>query len=185
MRCGFLETVFLLPAVLLVAACAGEPLMAPSERLMPQTHEAVHSYSFESCSAKISGAEQKRIRDFLNGLGLTDQDMLVVSVPKNRIPARDAERRRTLQQIFAAYPAKVEFVQDSDFRQLPRSEPSGIIRVVRTHAVGVYCPEGAAQAGCATAHNLAAMIAEPSDTFLPQKGRRYLPPVGGGGAAAP
>ncbi|VDC21164.1 CpaD family pilus assembly lipoprotein [Pseudogemmobacter humi] len=173
-------TRILLPlmAAVLLAACAADRPLVPTERISPQTHEAVLSYSFLSCSAEIGAAEQKRIRDFLNRLGLTAQDRLVVSVPKNRLPARDAERRRTLSQIFAAWPAQVRFVQDEDFRELPQSEPTGIIRVVRTHGVAVHCPDGQGATGCAGAHNLAAMIAHPADTFMPAHGRRYLPASG-------
>lgn len=173
-----MRTFLALAASTLLAACAAELPMAPAERIAPQTHEAVLPYAFLSCSAEIGAAEQKRIRDFLDRLGLTAQDTLVVSVPKNRLPARDAERRRTLSQIFAAYPARVRFVQDQDLRELPRSEPTGVIRVVRTHGVAVHCPDGQGATGCAGAHNLAAMIAHPADTFMPDRGRRYLPPTG-------
>ncbi|MFE3836885.1 hypothetical protein [Pseudogemmobacter sonorensis] len=161
----------------LLAACGGELPQAPGERLSPRTHEAVLSYSFLSCSTEIGAAEQKRIRAFLDTLGLTSQDTLVVSVPKNRLPERDGGRRKTLGQIFAAYPARVRFVQDDDLRELPRSEAQGIIRVVRVTGVEVTCRGGSAEAGCATAGNLAAMIAHPADTFMPDKGDRYLPPV--------
>lgn len=166
-----------LPLVpLLLAGCVDTRATPTTERITPVTHEAVLPYSFLSCSTGIGGAEQKRIHSWLNKLGLTDQDTLVVSVPKNRLPERDAGRRKTLEQIFAAYPARVRFVQDDDLRELPRSEPRGIIRVVRVSQVAARCSAGPAEAGCSTASNLAAMIASPADTFLPERGRRYLPP---------
>ncbi|NPD17290.1 hypothetical protein HOY34_19055 [Xinfangfangia sp. D13-10-4-6] len=161
----------------LLAACGSTLPQSPTERLSPQTHEAILPYSFLSCSTEIGGAEQKRIRAFLDKLGLTSQDTLVVSVPKNRLPERDAGRRKTLSQIFAAYPARVRFIQDDDLRELPRSEPQGIIRVVRVTGINVNCKGGPGETGCATARNLAAMIAHPADTFMPDKGARYLPSV--------
>ena len=172
---------------LLLAGCVDTRMTSTTERLTPVTHEAVLPYSFLSCSTEIGGAEQKRIRNWLNKLGLTDQDTLVVSVPKNRLPERDAGRRKTLEQIFAAYPARLRFVQDDDLRELPRSEPRGIIRVVRVSEVAARCSGGPGEAGCAGASNLAAMIANPADTFLPGRGKRYLPPPAGGSspAAAP
>ncbi|MCL4067135.1 hypothetical protein M3484_11190 [Pseudomonas sp. GX19020] len=161
----------------LLAACGAALPQGPTERISAQTHEAVLPYSFLSCSTDIGAAEQKRIRTFLDKLGLTSQDTLVVSVPKNRLPERDAGRRKTLSQIFAAYPARVRFIQDDDLRELPQSEPQGIIRVVRVTGVNVTCKGGTGEAGCASARNLAAMIAYPADVFMPDKGARYLPPA--------
>ena len=158
-----------LSAVLALALLAGcvagsEP---PSARISPKTHEAVHSYQFETCSAKISAGEAGRIRAFLDPLGLTAQDTLVISVPKNRLPRRDPERVKTLQRILAAYPARQRYIQDSDLRVLPRSEPQGIIRVVRTAGVRVACRRDAPDLGCTSASNLGAMIGYPADTFMP------------------
>lgn len=159
--------------------------MGVTERLSASTNEAVMSYSFNTCSATIAPAERERIRNFLTSLGLTRQDTLVVSVPKNRLPRRDPERIKTLNGIFAGFPAQVRYVQDTDLRQLPRSEPTGIIRVVRTSGVAVDCTDGFDAGGCVSAQNLAAMIVDPSDTFLPPGGNTYLPPVGGGAGTAP
>lgn len=165
-----------LPFLALAALCACVAKPSPiTERISPQTYEAVLPYQFMSCSSSISGAEQGRIRGFLDSLGLTNQDRLVVSVPKNRLPLRDVERRKTLAQIFAAYPAKVSYMQDQDFRELPQSEPQGIIRVVRVHDVAADCLATETTGGCTTAHNLAVMIAHPADTFLPGKGNTYHP----------
>lgn len=172
-------------AVCALAGCADQRLMGVTERLSASTSEAVMSYSFNSCSATIAPAERERIRAFLTDLGLTRHDTLVVSVPKNRLPRRDPERIKTLDGIFAAFPAQVHYVQDTDLRQLPRSEPTGIIRVVRTTGIAVDCTDGEDAAGCATAHNLAAMIVDPSDTFLPSFGNTYYPPTGGTPVAEP
>ncbi len=162
-------------ALFLLAACAAEPRTAVTDRLSLSTNEAVMSYSFEPCSASISGAERNRIRDFLTRLGLTRGDVLVVSVPKNRLPQRDSERLRTLAGIFAAFPASVRYIQDEDLRELPRSEPTGIIRVVRASGIGVTCDRDRTDGGCSNATNLAAMIEDPSDLFMPATGRRYYP----------
>lgn len=175
MRNTVIRAIFLPLAAALLAACASEPPQSVTSRLSPQTHEAILPYSFLSCSTEIGASEDKRIRAWLDKLGLTRQDTLVVSVPKNRLPERDAGRRKTLSQIFASYPARVRFIQDDDLRQLPQSEPNGIIRVVRVSEVAVTCSGGPGEAGCATAGNLAAMIAHPADTFMPDKGDRYLP----------
>lgn len=164
-------------ALTLAAACVGSA-SPPSSRISPQTHEAVQSYSFLSCSAKIGAAEEQRIRAFLDPLGLRADDTLVVSVPKNRLPRRDPERVKTLNRIFSAYPAQVRYVQDEDLRVLPRSESTGIIRVVRTHGVAARCAASGPDAGCATARNLAAMIETPADTFMPGQGRGYMPATG-------
>lgn len=175
MSFGLLKVCLPLLALAVLCACAAPPTPI-TERIAPQTHEAVFSYHFLPCSSAISGPEQQRIRGFLDSLGLTNQDRLVVSVPKNRLPHRDEERRQTLARILTRYPAKVIYLQDKDFRELPRSEPQGIIRVVRVHDVASDCLETETTAGCATAHNLAVMIAHPADTFLPQKGKTYHPP---------
>ncbi len=162
-------------ALFLLAACAGQPQPSVTDRLSLSTHEAVMRYSFEPCSASISGAERNRIRTFLTRLGLTRSDVLVVSVPKNRLPQRDSERLRTLAGLFAAFPASVRYIQDDDLRELPRSEPDGIIRVVRTSGIRVNCGKDGAAGGCSNATNLAAMIEDSSDLFMPVTGRRYYP----------
>lgn len=163
--------------------CGTDMAQSPAERLSLQTHEAVDSYRFNTCSAAISEAERGKIHAFLRDLGLTAQDTLVVSVPKNRLPRRDADRIKTLNGIFAAYPAKVRYVQETDLRQLKQSEPEGIIRVVRANAVVASCQPGGFDVGCSTATNLAAMIAEPSDLFLPQSGHQYKKPKSGAGTS--
>ncbi|MDQ2065354.1 hypothetical protein Q9295_03125 [Xinfangfangia sp. CPCC 101601] len=163
-----------LAALVWLAGCVTPPIPV-TERISPATHEAVLNYRFQPCSPEIAAAEQARIRKFLDSLGLTSQDILVVSVPKHRLPQRDIERRQTLERIFAGYPAQVRFVQDRNFRELTQSEPTGIIRAVRVHDVTVDCPTGSHEPGCTTAQNLAAMIAHPADTFWPQKGAAYQP----------
>lgn len=165
---------------LVLSACDVPDQRGVVQRLDAKTAEAVMSYSFNTCSATMSKAEQKRIYSFMSNLGLTKHDVVIISIPKGRIPSRDEERRRTLNGLMASHPAQVRYVQDKDFRQLPQSESHGVIRIVRATGVKVACPKGAdVTAGCTSAKNLAAMIAQPGDLILPGNGRRYIPSVGG------
>ncbi|WP_163850018.1 CpaD family pilus assembly lipoprotein [Pseudooceanicola aestuarii] len=156
---------------LALAACAAPPPpQGAVDRLRPQLAEAVHSYRFNECSGSIPEAEQTRIRHFLGSLWLTPQDVIVVSLPKGRNATRDVQRRRTMTALLTGTPAQLRFVADRDFRDDCRSESVGMLRVVRVLEVGTSCHARETTGGCASARNLAAMMAEPSDSFLPRPG---------------
>ncbi|WP_422026102.1 hypothetical protein [Roseovarius sp.] len=136
-------------------------------RLKPNLVEAVEPYRFNDCSGNLAPGEAERIRRFLHDLWLTPQDVLIVTLPKGRNTTRDVQRRRTMTSLLFSVPAQKRFIGANDFRDNCKSDSEGIIRVVRTVSVEADCERGVVPDGCTNASNLAAMIANPSDTFLP------------------
>lgn len=158
-----------------LTGCESVPARSPSKRLSLQTSEAVQPFAFQSCSAKISSADQRRLRDFLTSLRLSERDLLVVSIPRGCNPQGDAARQKHLVTLLAPYPARLHVDQAGGFSRAA-DETQGLIRAVRATGIAVDCGGAQGDLGCATAQNLAEMIAEPADLLLPEHGRRYLPP---------
>lgn len=155
-------------SALALAACA--PLSPPAGvrgHLSPLTSEAVFSYRFAAGATQLSGAEISRLRRFVNPTALTRQDRIIISVPKGATPRQDAQRRAHLRGLFTGSPATVELVADNDLELAGRGEATGVVRLVRIRGTKVTCTEGEASDGCANAQNLAAMIVEPVDLYLP------------------
>jgi len=154
---------------LLLGACEVDEAPRGVDRtLKPNIVETVEPYRFKNCSGELAQGEADRIRQYLRGLGLTSQDVLIVTLPKGRNATRDVQRRRTMTSLLLAVPAQKRFIGATDFRDDCKSDSKGIIRVVRTLSVEADCEAGAIPNGCTTAKNLSAMIVNPADTFLPQ-----------------
>lgn len=159
-----------------MAGCAPIPAPSPSRQLTARTQEAVLPFSF-GASERLPAAEVARIHRFLDPFGLRSTDRLVVSVPTAGKPGATARRRQALVAVFASYAAELHLIQDA--AQAPSN--SGLIRVVRPIGIANTCAPQSA--GCATATNLAQMMAEPADLFLPGFGRSYHPASSGPEAA--
>ncbi|MGN0933852.1 hypothetical protein [Falsigemmobacter intermedius] len=158
----------LLAAFVGLAGCAPiSPVGGVRGHLSPLSSEAVHSFRFAPGATQLSGAEISRLRRFVNPTALTRQDRIIVSVPKASTPRQDAQRRAHLRGLFNGSPAAVELVADNDLADPARGETVGIVRLLRVRGVKVTCTEGETSDGCANASNLAAMLVEPVDLYLP------------------
>lgn len=162
---------------LLLAACDAPAPRGAVQRLSPRTSEAVANYAFAACTATIPAAERQRLLAFTKTYPVARDDTFIVSVPPGGSPAVDAQRLRAMRQLFAGAPAQVRYVAESGLAP-SACRSAGIVRLVRVTGLEVDCRDGRDAAGCASALNLAAMMADPSDTFLPPKGTRSLPPTG-------
>lgn len=152
-----------------LAACSEDPAPRGAvARLDPQLAEAHHSYHFAGCTNSISQAEQRKLQKFLHDLWLTPDDVIIITLPKGKDTAADRQRYRTMAGLLAVAPAQKRFIGARDFRNDCSSTQSvGSIRVVRTLGVQADCSEGRLPNGCSSSQNLAAMVASPSDAFLP------------------
>lgn len=139
------------------------------DRLTPQLAEAHYNYRFNNCSGAMSESERAKLYRFLRELHLTEDDVLVVTLPKGRNPTRDVQRMQTMMTLLRHVPAQKRYLAARDFRDNCRSQSTGMIRVVRTLSVQADCEGSSAGRpdGCSSGHNLAVMMASPSDSFLP------------------
>lgn len=150
------------------------------DRLAPQTAEAVHFYTFNECTGNLSAGEQRNILSFLHELRLDAEDVIIVGLPKGRNPTRDVQRRTRMEHLLSGQAAQVRFVGERDFRNKCRSQSEGVIRVVRVLSMGAECFDRDIDFGCASARNLAAMMSNKSDSYLPRQTKQGL----GGGPSA-
>lgn len=161
-------------AMALTACTQPERPLGVVDRLAPQTAEAVHFYTFNECTGNLAAGEQSKILTFLQELRLDAEDVIIVGLPKGRNPTRDVQRRAKMEQILSGQVAQVRFIGERDFRTNCRSQSEGIIRVVRVLSVGAECLDRDIDFGCASARNLAAMLSNKSDSYLPRQTKRSL-----------
>lgn len=162
---------------LVLSGCVAANPTPPQQRLTPRISEAVTTYNFTGCTAEVSAAERQRLRGFLQSLPLSSEDTIIVSIPRAGTPQRDSQRVQTIRQLFTNAPAQTRVVAQEDFSD-SQCQSSGIVRLVRVAAVEIDCRDGASATGCATARNMAAMMANPADMFMPSKIDTYMPPTG-------
>jgi len=166
---------FVLGSAMALTGCAqSESPRGVVDRLTPQTAEAVHFYTFNECTGTLAGGEQSRILTFLQELQLDAEDVIIVGLPKGRNPTRDVQRRARMEQLLSGQAAQVRFIGERDFRTDCRSQSEGVIRVVRVLSVRAECLDRDIDFGCASARNLAAMLSNKSDSYLPRQTKRSL-----------
>jgi len=155
----------LLPAVL--SACdTPVPDAGVVNRLSAPYVEAQHQYRFAGNAASLSGAERRKISDFLRKLAPQEGDYLLVTVPSSGSGQVDASRLRMMQAAMAQVPARKDFSMTKSFGQrLAPTSGAGILRLTRAEGIRVDCQPGLEELGCANAVNLAAMIHEPGDVL--------------------
>ena len=162
---------------LTLVACTPAPDGVLS-RISADYVEAQHSYRFAAGAASLAAGERDRIAAFLAGAAPRRTDTLFVTVPAGGSARLDAQRLDHLHALLARQPAQVRFLRDESFGRRAAPGQTGILRLVRTTAARAECAATATPApGCATAHNLTAMVAHPADLLAPvSTGRRHLGP---------
>lgn len=166
-----------LPLLFALTACTTVEPRGAVSRLSPHTSEAVASYAFSGCTATVPATERQRLLAFTKAYPAAVGDTFVVSVPPAGNPNTDVLRLQAMRQLFTNASAQVRYVASSAIGPA-QCQSAGIVRLVRVTGLEVDCRDGRDALGCASALNLAAMMADPSDAFLPPKGKRSLPPTG-------
>ncbi|WP_434286828.1 CpaD family pilus assembly lipoprotein [Celeribacter sp. SCSIO 80788] len=153
----------------LLSACATPTVdRGAMQRLSAPYVEVQHQFQFASGAGDLSASERQGVMSFLNGLALTDSDLVIATLPGSGKPAVDAARKQMMQSLLSRSAAKVEILMEASFgaRPTPRRQV-GILRAVRAQGLAVSCASGEliADLGCASATNLAVMIHEPGDVL--------------------
>lgn len=160
----------LLTAILGLAACSDQIHGVPEVQsaLKVDYAEAQLQYTFPAHATTLPAADRARLDRFLRGLGLTRSDEIIATVPASGNARVDAIRRQSLLAALALSPAKKQVLMDSSFAPYPGASAHGIARVVRPLKAGTDCgTPGYDNLGCATATNLAGMVADPGDILAP------------------
>lgn len=149
-----------------------------NRELIPETSEAALSFGFQAGETRLSRSEAREIDRFLSRLGLTNEDLLIVTVPHPGISAGNDARKDEMHRLLARYPARLRLVDgDPPLRSGQGNVQKGVIRIARVNSIAPSCEAEHQSAGCANLHNLAQMIAVPADGLLPSKGTRYRAPA--------
>ncbi|WP_146010317.1 hypothetical protein [Acidimangrovimonas sediminis] len=162
-----------LPALLAafaLAGCTADPTPTTVERLQPSVASQHISYSFAgSCSASLPAAQARRIRSYLHA-NVGGDSVVVVSVPRACNRRVSDQRLVTLHGLIGRSGDEVRFeIAHADDPVTRR----GIVRIAHVTGVSVDSATCAKDGHCVQSQNLAAMIADPRDTFLPDTGNRY------------
>ncbi|WP_164871705.1 CpaD family pilus assembly lipoprotein [Solirhodobacter olei] len=154
-----------------LSACAPDVGGIPEVQstLKPNYSEAQFEFAFARGAGHLSVAERTRMIRFLGSLDLTRSDEIIATVPASGLPRTDAERARDLRGLLALRRAKVQILMPAaSFDTHPGGAGRGILRVLRADGVTADCGQPSYHnLGCATASNLAAMIADPGDVLAP------------------
>src|SRR5690606_38098999 len=138
----------LIIALTLLAGCANPPVTGVSESLSGVSSEAVLSYRFAPASTRIDEVNRRKIRNFLGGLALTQEDILVVSVPAMS-GAGKSGREKELRSLLSGYPARLHLLAAGGLPGASTSSDQGIIRVVRVISTTSICSVQSKEVSCA------------------------------------
>ncbi|QPZ93353.1 hypothetical protein [Thioclava electrotropha] len=156
---------------LLLTGCAAPPTEHTLDRLSADEATQVHSYAFvDRCSASIGKAEQKRLSRFLVRNAHPEKDVVIASIPRGCNAQVDRQRSATLRNLIGDTHGALR-VMPSDASDPVGSH--GIVRIAHIIGINVDRSECRVNSNCAVAGNLAAMISDPRDLFMPQSGNRY------------
>lgn len=172
-RRTYVSCFFLAIAVLLSACGNTEDPPRDVKRPVVRDFESLHAVRFQSGNVVISPAEADRLLGFMRRLNPSDRDKVFVEYPA-RVDARGTELRRA--EIVAKLLAKHGYFA----KPFALAEQAPDLIRVSVSRVMVHAPENCpdwspdsyqedvangvgSNFGCATAHNLSVMIADPHD----------------------
>ncbi|MBI1220166.1 MAG: hypothetical protein GC186_16640 [Rhodobacteraceae bacterium] len=171
-----------LVAALALSSCTGAINGVPEVQsaVSVQYAEAQFQYTFPAGATTLPAGDRGRLDRFLRSLGLTGSDEIIATIPASGNARTDAIRRQSMLAVLAPWPAKKQVMMDTSFARHPGASAHGIARVIRPLRAGTTCgTPGYDNLGCATATNLAGMVADPGDILAPaQTGTAARQPEG-------
>ncbi len=157
--------------ILTLAGCAMPPAPRTLERLSADETTRLQSYGFQgACSASIGTADQKRLHSFLSGNADPKRDVIVVSVPRGCNAKVDRQRQAALRALIGTGYGTLHLVTGTAGDPVAQR---GIVRIAHIEGIAVDAMHCAPATNCTIATNLAAMVADPRDLFLPETGDSY------------
>lgn len=170
----FFKTRHLLKSSLILAglslsACAIQDYSPPQEGIELHRIEAVADFSFRNGATHLTGAQQNRLRGFLQQRKAGPSDRIIVSVPPAATPALTAQREAHLRSIIAPFNVPVRIQGDPPVAKIAEPRTRGLLRFMRASHMKVYCEsEEDIALRCAQRRNLAEMLQEPGDLVQPR-----------------
>lgn len=130
--------------------------------------EAQVQYTFPAGAGGLPRSQRIRVEGFLHGLALTRSDEVIATVPVSGNARLDAMRKRSMRALLSLYPAKHQVMMPVSLDRYRGRAAHGIVRVIRATGAKANCgTPGYDNLGCATATNLADMVADPGDILAP------------------
>lgn len=157
--------------VLALAGCDTPTAPRTLERLSVNETTRLQSYAFQGgCSASIGKADQKRMHDFLRQNTDPARDVIVVSVPRSCNARVDRQRQTALRALIGNSYGALRLVIGTPGDPVATR---GVVRIAHIEGIAVDTTQCTVATNCSTAANLAAMVADPRDMFLPETGNSY------------